>query len=59
MSDAIQLKVKSVTGRVRYYPIGRLGELVKQLTKKKTLSELEVEALRGLGLRLELIREKD
>jgi hypothetical protein len=43
MGTRIQLKVKAVTGRVRYYPIGENARHVLQLTKKKTLSELDVE----------------
>jgi hypothetical protein len=57
MSARIQLKVKSVTGRVRYYPIGENARHVLQLTKKKTLSELDVEALKALGCEIERIVE--
>jgi len=35
-------EVKAVTARVRYYPIGENAKHVLQLTKKKTLSELDV-----------------
>ena len=52
----VRLEMKSVTGRVRYYPVGDAGELVKTLIKKKTLSELEVDALKRLGVKLEIIR---
>lgn len=51
----IQVKVKSVTGRVRYYPTGELGPYVCQLTKKKTLSELDLDALKRLGCEIEKI----
>lgn len=53
----IQLKVKSVTGRIRYYPIGENARYVVQLTKKKTLSELDVEALKALGCEIKRIVE--
>lgn len=46
------LQVKSVTGRRRYYPVGDMGKQVLILTGKKTLSELEVEALKALGCEL-------
>jgi hypothetical protein len=49
MGVRIQLRVKAVTGRVRYYPIGDNSAHVLQLTKKKTLSELDVDALKALG----------
>ena len=57
MSATIQVKVKAVTGRVRYYPLGENGKHVRQLTKKKTLSELDVEALKALGFTIERIKE--
>ncbi len=57
MGTRIQLKVKSVTGRVRYYPTGENAKHVLQLTKKKTLSELDVEALKALGCEIERIVE--
>lgn len=53
MGVKITLRVKAVTGRVRYYPIGSNAEHVLQLTKKKTLSELDVEALKSLGCEIE------
>jgi hypothetical protein len=53
MGTRIQLKVKAVTGRVRYYPMGENAKHVFQLTKKKTLSELDVEALKALGCEIE------
>jgi hypothetical protein len=49
----VQVKVKSVTGRVRYYPVGENAKHVLELTKKKTLSELELEALKALGCTIE------
>ncbi len=57
MATRIQLKVKAVTGRVRYYPIGENAPHVLQLTKKKTLSELDVEALKALGCEIERVVE--
>jgi hypothetical protein len=57
MSVKVQLKVKSVTGRIRYYPTGEMAPHVLQLTKKKTLSELDVEALKALGCEIEKIIE--
>ncbi len=51
----VKLEVKSVTGRVRYYPIGENAIHVLQLTKKKTLSELDVEALKALGCEIEKV----
>jgi hypothetical protein len=55
MAIKIQLRVESVTGRIRYYPIGENGKHVLQLTKKKTLSELDVEALKSLGCEIEKV----
>ena len=57
MEATIKVIVKSVTGRVRYYPIGENGAHVRQLTKKKTLSELDIEALIALGCRIEQVQE--
>ena len=53
----VQVKVKAVTGRVRYYPTGENGKHVRQLTKKKTLSELDLLALKALGCEIEQIKE--
>lgn len=55
MSATIQVKTKAVTGRVRYYPVGENGKHVRQLTKKKTLSELDIEALKALGCHIEKV----
>ena len=55
MAVVVQVKVKAVTGRVRYYPVGEAGQHVLQLTKKKTLSELDLEALKALGCKIEKI----
>lgn len=52
MAVKVMVQVKSVTGRRRYYPVGEMGKHVLILTGKKTLSELEVEALKALGLEL-------
>ncbi len=52
----VTFEVRSVTGRLRYYPIGENAKHVLQLTKKKTLSELDIEALKGLGLEIERIK---
>ena len=51
----VQVKVKAVTGRVRYYPVGPNAEAVLTLTKKKTLSELDLEALKQLGCTIEKV----
>ena len=58
MGAKVTLEVKSVTGRVRYYPVGENANYVLQLTKKKTLSELDVEALKALGCEIERITSK-
>lgn len=58
MSELIQVQVKAVTGRIRYYPTGKNGAHVRQLTKKKTLSELDLEALKALGCTIEKVKEK-
>ncbi len=49
----VQVKTKAVTGRVRYYPVGESAQHVFALIKKKTLSELELEALNALGCTIE------
>ena len=51
----VQVKTKSVTGRVRYYPVGPNAPHVFALIKKKTLSELELEALKALGCTVERV----
>jgi hypothetical protein len=51
----IQVKTKAVTGRVRYYPVGENAPYVLTLIKKKTLSELELEALKALGCTIERV----
>lgn len=51
----VQVQTKAVTGRVRYYPVGPNAKSVLQLTKKKTLSELDLEALKSLGCRIEIV----
>jgi hypothetical protein len=51
----VQVKTKSVTGRVRYYPVGESAPHVLALIKKKTLSELELEALKALGCTIERV----
>ena len=56
MAVKVTLEMKAVTGRVRYYPIGDNAKHVLQLTKKKTLSELDVEALKALGCEIERIK---
>lgn len=55
MSSTVQVKVKSVTGRVRYYPIGDSAKAVLPFTRKKTLSELKIEALKALGCTIERV----
>ena len=56
MGVKVTLEVKSVTGRIRYYPIGENAKHVIALIKKKTLSELEVEALKALGCDIEKVK---
>lgn len=51
----VQVQVKAVTGRVRYYPVGENAPHVLALTKKKTLSEIELEALKKLGCTIEKV----
>lgn len=53
----VQFVTKAVTGRIRYYPVGENAKHVFQLIKKKTLSELDVEALKALGCEIERITE--
>lgn len=59
----IQVQTKSVTGRVRYYPVGENAPHVFILIKKKTLSEQELEAFKALGCTIERVagepRDKD
>ncbi len=51
----VQVKTKAVTGRIRYYPVGPSAAHVIQLTKKKTLSELDLEALKALGCSIDRV----
>ena len=51
----VQVKAKAVTGRVRYYPVGENAKFVFTLIRKKTLSELELEALKALGCQIEKV----
>lgn len=55
MATIIQVQTKAVTGRVRYYPVGENAVHVLTLTKKKTLSELDLEALKKLGCVIEKV----
>jgi len=55
MVAVIQVQTKAVSGRVRYYPVGESAPHVIQLTKKKTLSELDLESLKALGHRIERV----
>ena len=55
MGTIVQVKTKAVTGRVRYYPVGENAKHVLQLTKKKILSELDIEALKSLGCTIEKV----
>ena len=55
MSNIVQVQTKSVTGRVRYYPVGENAPHVRTLIKKKTLSELELEALKRLGCTIQVV----
>jgi hypothetical protein len=55
VANIVQVKTKAVTGRVRYYPVGANAVNVLQLTKKKTLSELDLEALKALGCTIEKV----
>lgn len=57
MAVKVTLEVKAVTGRVRYYPVGENANHVIQLTKKKTLSELDVVALKALGCEIVTIAQ--
>ena len=57
MGAKVTLEVKAVTGRIRYYPIGEHAKHVLQLTKKKTLSEQDVEALKALGCEIERVKK--
>ena len=59
MGAKVTLEVRSVTGRIRYYPVGENSQHVLQLTGKKTLSELDVEALKALGCEIERVKPKD
>ena len=51
----VQVRTKAVTGRVRYYPVGENARHVLTLIKKKTLSELELDALKALGCTIERV----
>lgn len=55
MATVVQVKTKAVSGRVRYYPVGPSAPHVLTLIKKKTLSELELEALKALGCTIERV----
>lgn len=59
MAVKVALQVKSVTGRRRYYPVGDMGKQVVTLTGKKTISELEVEALKALGVELVFVNASE
>ncbi len=59
MGVKITFEVRAVTGRLRYYPVGPYAQHVLQLTKKKTLSELDIEAFKALGCEIERVRVAD
>ena len=56
MGAKVTLEVRSVTDRIRYYPVGENAPHVLQLTGKKTLSELDVEAFKALGCEIERVK---
>lgn len=51
----VQMKPRSVKGRVFYYPVGENAKHVLTLIRKKTLSELELDALKALGCEIERV----
>ena len=53
--ERIQVKARSVKGRIFYYPVGDSAKHVLVLIKKKTLSELEMDALKALGCTVEKV----
>jgi hypothetical protein len=53
----LKVFVRRVTGRVRYYPTGENAAHVFALIKKKTLSELELESLKALGVLITTVQE--
>lgn len=55
MSGKVQVKPRTVKGRVLYYPVGQCAQHILALTRKKTLSELELEALKALGCTIEKV----
>ena len=59
MGVKVQIKVQAVTGRVRYYPVGENAKHVLALTRKKTLSEIDIEALKALGCEIEKVAEDE
>lgn len=55
--EKVQVKAKSVKGRTFYYPVGENAKYVLILIKKKTLSELELDALKALGCTIERVQD--
>ena len=57
MDKIIKVQVKSVYGKDLIYPLNNQEDL-KVLTKQKTLTPLQVQALRSLGLQVEIEQVK-
>ncbi len=51
----VQVKARPVKGRIFYYPVGENAKHVLALIRKKTLSELELDALKALGVAIEKV----
>lgn len=50
----IQIKIKENFGRRDVYPIGDLGNEIKKLTGKQTLSKTHIETLKKLGFEFDI-----
>ena len=57
MGATIKVIAKSVKGRIFYYPVGENAKFVLTLIRKKTLPELELDALKSPGCSIDKVTD--
>ena len=54
----IQVNIKQVYGVERIYPVNDQAIILTQLTNKKTLDSRDIELIKKLGYRIEVVTKK-
>jgi len=57
MGKTIELQFRTVYGVERIYPVAPVGELVRKLTRRATLTVEDVETLSALGHSIKLVAD--